>query len=104
MTFDTTTGDETFSQESVSITGAPTITFQFAGHLFTAELDGAKAAGIMISDDEARIVITDATEWVLADFTVHPRKERNLTENVIDLVSALLWSHWRYLQAKAEGK
>jgi hypothetical protein len=43
--------------------------------------------------------LTDATGEVLADLVVNARSHRNMTENVQDIGSALLWSHWRHQQA-----
>ena len=92
MSFETTT-------ESTS--GAPPITFTFEGDTFRAELAGAKLYG----ENEGRGIswmrMTDADGVRLADITAHPRAHRTMSENVIDIGSALLWSHWRYLTTKA---
>lgn len=87
--------------ESVSIAGAPTIEFRFAGDTVTAELAGARLyAEVTRVDDEADLRVTDADGFVLANLVVKPCTEVNLTENVIAIGSALLWSYWRFRQAK----
>lgn len=84
---------------SVSIAGAPTIEFRFAGDICTADLAGAHLYAEARSDGAADMRVTDATGFVLANLVVNERTERNLTENIIDIGSALLWSHWRHTQA-----
>ena len=84
--------------ESVSIAGAPTIEFRFAGDTVTADLAGAHLYAEASGEEQADMRITDATGFVLANLVVKGRAERNLTENVMDIGSALLWSHWRYVQ------
>jgi hypothetical protein len=86
---------------SVSIAGAPTIEFRFAGDTCTADLAGAHlyAEGGR-PDGGCDLRMTDADGFVLANLVVHERAERNMTENLIDIGSALLWSHWRHEQAK----
>lgn len=86
--------------ESVSIAGAPTIEFKFAGDTCRAELAGAKlyAEGGR-PDGGCDLRITDATGFVLANLAIYERPERNMTENLIDIGSALLWSHWRHTQS-----
>lgn len=85
---------------SVSIAGAPTIEFRFAGDTCTADLAGAHlyAEGGR-PDGGCDLHITDASGFVLASLVVNERPERNMTENLIDIGSALLWSHWRHTQS-----
>lgn len=98
----TNPGPKPFSVPNISIAGEPTINFDFAGSACAAELGGAKLAGVACSDDDAQIVITDVEGELLAKLTIHKREHRTLTENVMDIGSALLWSHWRWLQAKVK--
>lgn len=42
--------------------------------------------------------ITAADGVILAALTVHARGHRTTTENLIDIGSALLWSHWRWTE------
>jgi hypothetical protein len=95
-----------FTCENVSISGAPPITFHFAGSIASAELAGAQLAAIAIEDDErpdddAEVVVTGADGFILARMLLRRREGRTTTENVMDVGSALLWSHWRWLQAKS---
>jgi hypothetical protein len=90
-----------FEVPVTSSTDAPGFTLHFRGHTVHAELAGAKLYGEAEGDDRTRLRLTDASGEVLADITVHPRAHRNATENVIDVGSALLWSHWRWTQAQA---
>lgn len=82
---------------SVSTSGAPTIAFEFAGETCTAELAGAQLRAEVRSDGRCDLRLTDAAGEVLADLVVNDRSHRNMTENVMDIGSALLWSHWRYV-------
>ncbi len=91
-----------FETTAVSISGAPDIRFHFKGDTCRAELAGAKlyAEGGR-ADGRTDMRITDATGFVLADLTINTREERDDTENLTDIGSALLWSHWRHEHAKA---
>jgi len=86
--------------ESISIDGAPTIEFRFAGDTVTADLAGAHLYAEVRGDGGCDMRITDADNFVLANIVLNERAERTLTENVMDIGSALLWSHWRFTQAK----
>ena len=88
---------------NVSIDGAPDIEFKFAGDTVTADLAGAHLYAEVRGDGGCDLRITDADNYVLASLVVNERAERNLTENIMDIGSALLWSHWRWLQAKARA-
>lgn len=88
-----------FTVPSVSISGAPTIEFHVRGDTCRAECAGAKLYAETRSDGGADLRITDAKGEVLADLVVNPRSHRDLTENLVDIGSALLWSHWRFTQA-----
>lgn len=90
-----------FEVTSESTSGAPTITFAFKGDTFSAFLAGASLYGEYEGDDKLRIRLNDADGELLADVTAHPRNHRNTTENAIDIGSALLWSHWRYVEASS---
>ncbi len=89
---------------NVSISGAPEIEFRFAGDTCTADLAGAhlyaEGGG---PDGDCDLRITDATGFVLANLVIHERPERNMTENLMDIGSALLWSHWRHQEASAKA-
>ena len=86
---------------AVSIDGAPDIDFRFAGDTCTADLGGAHLYAEVRGDGGADLSIKDAENFVLANLVVNERPERNLTENIMDIGSALLWSHWRWIQATA---
>jgi hypothetical protein len=88
-----------FEQQSISIAGAEPIVFHFTGDVCRADLAGAKLYIEARSDDGADMRLTDASGEILADLVVNARSHRNLTENVIDVGSALLWSHWRWMEA-----
>jgi hypothetical protein len=85
---------------NVSTAGAPTIEFKFAGDTVTAELAGAKLYAEASCDERCDLRVTAADGFVLADLVVNARPERNLTENVMDIGSAILWSHWRFTQSQ----
>lgn len=100
-----------FKTETISIAGLPTITFEVRGATMRAELAGAKLYAEIrdpVYTDRnlgpaADLRLTDATGFVLADLIVNGRPERNLTENVTDIGSALLWSHWRYQESQRQA-
>jgi hypothetical protein len=99
-----------FTTQTISVTGAPDIMFEVRGDTIRAEIEGAKlyaeVRAPVYTDRNlgpaADLRLTDANGEILADLIVNPRSHRNLTENVTDIGSALLWSHWRYLQAEAK--
>jgi hypothetical protein len=94
-----------FTTESISIAsdGAPSIAFNFDGDTCRAELAGAKLyAEVRTSGVDADLRLTDHDGEVLADIVVNQRAHRDLTENVIDVASALLWSRWRWVQASSK--
>lgn len=86
--------------ENASISGAPTIEFRFAGDTVTADLAGAHLYAEARGDDRCDLRVTDATGFVLANLVINERPERTMTENVMDIGSALLWSHWRWTEAQ----
>lgn len=90
-----------FTQISVSPTGAPSIEFRFHGDTVSAGLCGAVLYVEAERDDGARMTLKAADGELLADVTVHARAHRTLTENVMDVGSALLWSHWRWLEVES---
>ncbi len=98
--------EKEFSVPSVSIAGAPTIVFMFntddAGNgIVDAELDGAKLNASLFAHGNISLQMIDDDGTELASLTLHPREGRSATENVMDIGSALLWSHWRWKRAKA---
>src|SRR5687767_7448517 len=91
-----------FNIDSISDSGAPNITFEFRGDTCKASLVGARLYVEVCGDAEepsARMSLHDSSGELLADLIVLPRFHRNLTENVLDIGSALLWSHWRFVTA-----
>lgn len=95
---------QSFEQVSESISDGPPITFRFDGDVCTAELAGATLRAELESGDRARLRVSTGsatTSWfVLADVTLHPREGLTSTENVMAIGSALLWSHWRWVEAQ----
>lgn len=88
-----------FTVPSVSVAGLPTIDFEFRGDTCRAKMEGAALYAKMRRDGNCDLRLKDAGGEVLADLVVNERSHRTMTENVIDIGSALLWSHWRYLEA-----
>lgn len=88
-----------FTVTSTSISGAPDLKFHFNGDTCRAEIAGAKLYCEARGDDGIDMRLTDATGEILADIVVNPRGHRNATENLVDVGSALLWSHWRHQEA-----
>lgn len=97
--FEDTGESSSFNVPSVSIGGGPGIVFRFAGAVCVAELAGARLYSEMREDGGIDMRLTDSAGEVLADIIVKERAHRNATENLIDVGSALLWSHWRYTEA-----
>lgn len=93
---------KSFTVTSKSISGAPDIEFRFNGDTCRAGIAGAQLyveGGRADGGSDMRL--TDATGEVLADIVVNERAHRTMTENVVDIGSALLWSHWRHQEAVA---
>lgn len=91
-----------FKIESISIAGAPTIDFTFSGSLCAAECCGATLAAVLRDETcAADVVVTDATGQQLADITVRklPAGE-NISVSLMNVGSALLWSHARWVAAQ----
>lgn len=88
-----------FNQTSVSPSGAPDIVFAFAGDTCKAELVGARLYAEMRGDGGIDMRLTNRDGETLADLVLNKRAHRNDTENLMDVGSALLWSHWRYVEA-----
>lgn len=94
----------TFTIPQESIAGAPTIEFKFDGSLCRAELAGAQLlADASIGDgDRSNLQITAADGEVIADVMVRKvETDENITESVLRIGSALLWSHARWAEAQA---
>lgn len=91
-----------FTVPQESIAGAPTIEFKFDGSMATAELAGAKLFAERRDDDTANLKIVDAEGDLIADIMVRkmPRDE-NITVSVMNIGTALLWSHARWVEAQA---
>lgn len=96
--------DGSFDVQVESISGAPGFAIHFRGHTLSAQLAGATLYGEAEGNDRTRLRLTDAAGELLADLTIHPRAHRNATENVVDISSALLWSHWRWAQADSAAR
>lgn len=90
-----------FMVTSVSVSGAPDIQFHFAGDTCRANLAGAELYCEMRGDGDIDMRLTDASGEVLADIINRQRSHRDATENLVDVGSALLWSHWRHQEASA---
>jgi hypothetical protein len=97
--FESKTDSSSLNVPSVSIDGAPEIVFRFAGHTCVADMAGARLYCEMRGDGGIDMRLTNAVGEVLADIIVNERAHRNATENLMDIGSALLWSHWRWLQS-----
>lgn len=100
----TETGDG-FVATSVSIAGAPTIEFRFAGATCRAALGNTTLyAEVHADETSAMLRMKDGDGQVLADLHVLQRADRTITENVIEIGSALLWSNWRFEQARVHER
>lgn len=100
MSFKRPNHPSSFNVPSVSTSGAPEILFKFAGDTCTADLSGAHLYAEMRGDGGIDVRLTDAANEVLANIVINERHHRNATENLMDIGSALLWSHWRYTQSE----
>jgi len=96
--------DNTFTIPQESIAGAPTIQFRFDGGLATAELAGAKLIASGAGEDRANLQITDAAGDLIADVIVRKMPaEESITISVMNIGTALLWSHARWAQAVSKA-
>lgn len=96
-----------FTVPQESIAGLPTINFEFDGSRCHAALAGATlTADASVGDgDRANLSIVDERGEVLADVMVRKvETDKDITESVLRVGSALLWSYARYVEAKAAGK
>lgn len=96
------TDNNQFSVPNISIAGAPTIEWKFEGDVGTAECHGATLRAESIDDTKADLTLRDETGEVLAEVVVRrmPRDE-SITVSVMNIGSALMWSHIRWLDARA---
>ena len=93
-----------FKVPQESIAGLPTIDFEFDGPHCRAKLAGATLLADCVESDRANVTVTDAHGVVLADVMVrHHPPDHDITESVLRVGSALLWSHARYVEAKAKA-
>ena len=89
-----------FTVPNVSIAGAPTVDWKFTGAVTRAEISGATAYAEAIDENSADLRIKDATGEILADILVRKMaKDENITASVMNVGTALLWSHLRWLEA-----
>lgn len=89
-----------FDVESAPLGGGPVLTFHFHGDTCRAEMEGA----VLYAEGGRRdggvdLRLTDASGKILAEIVVMPFGLKSMTENVVDIGSALLWSHSAYLRA-----
>jgi hypothetical protein len=89
--------------QRISPSGAPTIDFVFDGATCTAELAGANLRASVREPVGCDLKVVDHDGYVLADLVVNERPARSITENVMDIGCALLWSHWRFRQSEIEA-
>lgn len=95
-----------FTVPQESIAGLPTIQFEFDGSLCHAMLAGATlTADASVGDgDRANLTIVDVQGEVIADIMVRKiETDKDITESVLRIGSALLWSHARYVEAKSKA-
>lgn len=89
----------TIPQESIA--GAPTISFEFQGALGHAMLAGATLTADLCGDDRANVTIVDERGEVIADVMVRKMPtDENITVSVMNIGTALLWSHARWVEAQ----
>lgn len=94
--------DNKFTIPQESIAGAPTIEFKFNDSIATAELAGAKLTASRAGDDRASLQIIDATGEIIADVIVRKMPaDESITVSVMNVGTALLWSHMRWVQVQA---
>lgn len=86
---------------STSIAGAPDIVFKFRADTCEASLAGAVLVATA-GRESTELTIHISGGFQYAALTVHPREGRTAAENLVEIGSALLWSHWRWAVAKRE--
>lgn len=93
-----------FKVPNISIAGGPTVDWNFDGDTARADCAGAKAYAERRSDGCADLRVTDAAGEVLADVIVRKAPaDDSITVSVMNVGTALLWSHARYVEAKAQA-
>lgn len=94
-----------FTIPNINIAGAPTIDWRFDGSLGLAEVAGARAEAEAVNEESAVVRIRDATDKLLADVLVRKLpSDESITVSVMNVGSALLWSHLRWSEASAAPK
>lgn len=89
-----------FTVSNISIAGAPAIDWKFTGAVGRAEVSGAKAYAEVVDDKLADLRVTDAGGEILADVVVRRvSSDESITESVMRVGTALLWSHLRWIEA-----
>lgn len=85
---------------TIRVDGPYTIEWTFTGAVGRAEHNGAKAYAEALNDERADLRITDATGEVLADLIVRKMPaDESITASVMNIGTALMWGHIRWLEA-----
>lgn len=97
-------GSDKFEHTCRSIAGAPDILFVFndgESGVARAELAGARMLAEHVVGSGAELTITDSGGALSIDIIVRPAPsdKGSVTDAVMRVGSALLWSHWRWVQA-----
>lgn len=94
-----------FTAECESIAGGSTILFHFEDDVATAEIAGAKLRSEASDGGCQRVRIVDTVHpFVLADIVIRPRDGMTMTDNLLAIGSALLWSHERWRNAGGDQR
>lgn len=96
--------EDDFEHTLNSIGGAPSITFRFSGSTCHAELGGASLVARIGPQESVDLSIHTAEGRLYAALTVQPRPRMEPAHNLMEVGAALLWSHWRWLQAPVEAR
>jgi hypothetical protein len=93
-----------FKIPNISISDGPTVDWNFTDDVAHAECGGAKAYAEMRSDGCADLTIRTATGELIADVIVRKMPaDESITVSVMNVGTALLWSHARWAQAIAKS-
>lgn len=90
-----------FKIPNISAAGGPTVDWNFTDDVAHAECAGAKAYAEMRGDGCADLRVSTATGEVIADVIVRKMPaDDSITVSVMNVGTALLWSHARWLEAR----